>query len=947
MVLQENPFMKLKKNSDNPFMALPSAKKVDPDTWPPMPLQSYPSLGQGPEFQGMQIPNQRPQITEPSPYGTSLALLGKGSEDLKGKQNKFYNLGESELPSSVFMKADLTMEGSDDYKRVIALDLGIDGKDVQVRSHPELGDKTYRIKKDGKWGQERRLEAGGPVEFLAANPSSIPAFGLEILAGFLGLAGGPVGAIGASAVAAMTTRAARLYAGEEAGYNKMSHSDIWAEASLEGLMAVAGGAGADAVIGASRYMFQNPAMKKFFSNISKEQMDAFRKTLDDKLAPMMKERYGIDFTVGQVLQEGKTLGAQIGESTVEQVRKLETSLAKESEPLRKLQDAQSDLLVSQRQGLETGAAPRADKMDLPEVSAQIQRGLAPEDDIVRLQQNADENIRLLNDELSQTFDAPDVVLSAQELRGSLRDARKNARTRAGEPYDVFWNDVGGKAQVVVDTAPIRKVALEHKGKLSKDAFPNMVAEDKDIVNQALNWGKGVKEIDKVVPTTGNVVSINPSKPMINIKLPSVVVFDAQSFKTVNRAITVLKDEKNRLITGKGDTKVKDARFLQDMIDGFTTARDNALDAISPGASGSLKKIDAAYSKTLTNIDTSNVNRILEVATGGKPNMSPLSAIGALLDDSGEAAEAYMKLVNDPNSIAGGALPEIRQGIRSLYKKEVLSLPQSERTLAHESFMRDKGDALEVIMSPDEFSSFNKGAGETFKKIELREARLASEIDNINKSFKTEFSTTNRDLVDFVLQGDKRQTIKNTIELKKFLSDESLDQYKRLRARKMLDDITGTDKMKQQVIDPDKITDVLTKQAGELKTLFGSQYIRDLEEMVRFTDLKNVPQSLAESRDFRNLVAEGVGFMPSVMVFRALFAPPLSKKGLATTAILKVSGKKARAALGEMLANPKQFVALMKAYREQASLDVMRRSIQTPLLGDLLDSVIPSRDQKNE
>ena len=130
---------------------------------------------------------------------------------------------------------------------------------------------------------------------------------------------------------------------------------------------------------------------------------------------------------------------------------------------------------------------------------------------------------------------------------------------------------------------------------------------------------------------------------------------------------------------------------------------------------------------------------------------------------------------------------------------------------------------------------------------------------------------------------------------------------------------------------------LVKTNGkELEELFGATYIRDLKQIGRYADGQTVKMNAQMTSDMQGVLNSAP--TPVMMAFRAMFAPPLSRKGLATTALLKVSSAKTRRALGELLGSPEDMRTMINLQKGYIQLDKARAALQGPLLGSLLDEV---------
>lgn len=901
-------------------------------------------------IQGPFQPNIKPSGGM-SPFGGPLGMPPREMPDeIQSRKRAFQGVGEEGVSAGVLAGADLTNEENSDYRRLIAQKRNIPIESVQVWDNPQVGEKVYRVKEGENWGRPNTIFGkDGIAEDLLANPSAIAGTILETSLGYQGAKLGPGAAVVAAAAGSGLSREARLLLGKFLGKNDYSSTEIHLEALKDAaLTLVAGGLG-EGVVGAYKFM-KEPAIDAMIKNMSRTQFDEVILALESMTADELKKEFGVDFSLSQILKQarrdtvtGRQAEPLASQSTVEGFAALEQQLKNSSPELRVTFDKQADLKALQRQGLTDDNARLLNEPNFKqgqvqdEIQGQIQPVIQAEKDV--LQSKSDAITKKYEDALDNMFKGDTVAKTAEDLSSVLTPIRQGIKDEAGAPYQAFWgrvlkDDAGNPKTVSISTDKINDFASKYAKDLEKDPFKSLHAEDKAIVMDALEFGKIT--VKTPASPAGKIIDRITGKPFIKDQGATTRV-EAQSvdMETISKAVSVLKKEKNRIKNSLD--KTVNARFLNDMIDVFERTRNSVLEGLEQGSSKALKEIDSAYGNTLRSIDTANINRILKSSTGGRPDMTPVQQIEALAADNGRAAMHFMNMVEEGSDAALLAFPQIKKSMKALYKNKVLGLSGESRQTAHDQFLREYGDALETLL-PRQSRLFRGGPEKTLKMIADTEKNLTRELDVINRAFKTEFANTSGDLVEFVTAKTGREAARNTNTLMKYMTPESLDGYKALRHKKILNDISVKDSSNIKIFDPDKIDGLIASNREELTELYGSQYVRDLEKFARFGDITKVPAGKM-TQEIKELTTIGVLKGAGQTVARAFFAPPLSRKGLVATAIFKVSKEKTRAAIGEILASPASLRKAMKLYESKANFNQWRKAFQTPALNAYFDEIL--------
>jgi len=918
-----------------------------PMAFPEDPPLSYPTLNEGVEFQGMQIPNQRPERTQGLTPKGDAPMFFESSEDFQKRENDFFGYSSEKTDTDAHYWLDFTEGTDDDIRNVMSKVYKIPVEDVAVSKDNELGVALTSIRKDGSWGQPKRFRSASQEgeELLKGNVGTASAIGAEIVStiGGMGtgaLLGTPVGSpvvggyVGQSvggALGAYFAAQKRFHYGKENKANDYSDEKIDELATSEAQWALGGGVFGDVIGGVGKLIFGNSGAREFMNQISTRQFNEIKAVLSSGKLDDFIEASGGEVTVGQIMEEAVNLGStktgvNISESTVKEIRKLEDGLGAYSPKLGKIKDIQIKKTELMADDLFTDASTDADALV---ANQQIKKELlnnASEKQLVS-ERGQEQILQDYTAELDAEFNNMPILDTYDQVFSKLKEVKFKTKAKLGSAYTKFWDSVGGKNQALIDTSDLRAVANAEAETLNRDAIPHMSSEDFSIVKNVLNWGRQVKE--GLEFGAGGVLT-----PVTRVS------FEKQTFESVNRAITALKAAKSDAVAGSvTSTQSADIRFLNKMIKSFEGVRSDALRGIDDNAADALAKIDGDYKQGLVNIDEANINKILTLSKSGGATESVVGVLSGLFGDSGRNARSFMKLLQVEGSEALESLPAIKQSIRTLYGKQVVS-----GEMSHKAFMDQYGEGIGIIMSPKEagrFASGNKGAIAAIKEAEKRSITDSAEISALTGgNGDIDSSVLKSTLVD----GDPDATWKKAQSLTKVLSPEGLKQYKAVRLRKIKRDLLPSPTEEgQTVLRPDDIktlgerVESLVKTNGkELEELFGATYIRDLKQIGRYADGQTVKMDTKMTADMQGVLNSAP--TPVMMAFRAMFAPPLSRKGLATTALLKVSSAQTRRALGELLGSPEDMRTMINLQKGYIQLDKARAALQGPLLGSLLDEV---------
>ena len=96
----------------------PAQPALGPNAWPEMPP----------------LPNLRPLRDKNENRNLMMGIEPESAEQLIGRENQFYNLGQSDISDKVWNMADYTLERTKDYKQIIAKQRGLAEEEERAAS---------------------------------------------------------------------------------------------------------------------------------------------------------------------------------------------------------------------------------------------------------------------------------------------------------------------------------------------------------------------------------------------------------------------------------------------------------------------------------------------------------------------------------------------------------------------------------------------------------------------------------------------------------------------------------------------------------------------------------------------------------------------------------------------------------------------------------------------
>jgi|TARA_R110000803_G_scaffold210681_1_gene283148 hypothetical protein len=912
----------------NPLMPtdrfVPLGESVKKDAWPPMPPQSYPSLDQGVEFQGMQIPNPRPVRDKNENLNIAMGLEPELPAQLEAREDQFYNLGQSDISDKEWNKTDYTLERPKDYKQVIAEQRGLAEEDVQIRQHPELDIVTYRTRgEDRKWGQEKRLEKGGLREGYQANKAALTGLGAEAIAGVGGtLFAGPLGGVAGAAAASAGQRAVRLLIGRGMGLNK--DVNIAKESGIEALFSLGGSVAGEAIMWGVRRAISSSTIKVLMADMGPDAIADMKKTVAVFLQKSGQSEADAALNVDQVFRQSDLPSStkQRISATTSQVRPFSKKLKSQGDELEReiLDLSEGAELVAMDESIETALAA-------PKITSKILSVAKQEADdrILQVESQAASDTAKFETVLDEITQSPEIGESFDLMRNQIASARESVLTGISKKYQDFWSSI---PSAKIDPTPLNNFAVKWKKRLEQDIFPFLAQEDKSIIENALNFGKKTKTIPavpegQILDQYGNVIQKAAPEQSIEVSVPA-------NFEQISRAISVIKEELRR----EGIDRRGAKGLLIKLKKTLTGMRDDALEGVDDVAMDELKALDNTLSSTMRNLEQSNINNIVKSLDKGLSVSGVEANIGRLLGGKGIPSKRFMELATNPNSDIFVKLPAIKDTIKAFYKDSIEGKTGKGLETVHTNFMKKYGRGMQNILTDEEFKAFSSGADATVKKLaEISSKRRSAllKLEDIGVEGRVD------NIVDWTLSG--KNPIERTKTIMKIIGgDQELKaQYKGLRGRRLLNDISEmTDSGPEFSVKKMDVILKSTAQLGELGELFGHSYVRGLKKIQKIARLSQEGTGGNLNPEILRLIQEQGPQSATMAIWRAFVARPLSRAGLLTTGAFKLLGAQGKKSLGNLIANPEKFLTALELYSSNAPINQWAPVLGAIGLGGLID-----------
>lgn len=820
-----------------------------------------------------------PEMEEPLPAFRQRKAEMLGFDEVPEQHQRNYNRLKEML--------GFTPGRPENQERIVEMAFG---EDAELKFHKGFGEHVIEFKSGeivpfdalglGSEQDIRGMRAGAGV--LASEVTTGAAgFGVGLALG--GPAGGfVVGGLSAP-IGAGLGRYQALQQGKAAGAHDASESEMLGEAAFEYAISLGGELLGGIGMATFRRFLGSPEAKRMLGELSEKQIDE-------------AIEYATDLNARVQARTGEELGATTGQAV--------TQVAPETG--RKIQAFERGLEAA---GAEVGAGARASQEAAEKAVKAKMLGEVPEslEDALpfgeAIQDVAEGNLGRAREQIVKSAheeraeaivkqldiaDAPPTLTSAEGVRAWMKESRDKVFSQLGDNYQKFWEGVPD--QTFVNLEGLRNTAVKWHGTLKKDIFKSMTEEDVKLVKSAMRAGLETKKV--------------PALDIDLVLISKEVTEDiGGTFDQVSRALSTLKAEQRVLKETPGFARSREGKLLNDFITELDAARDAALEGLDPALRIELDALDDAYRVAKEKIDLSLINRMITKKKSGGFRIADDALFKTILRNPSEARN-IAGIISNPEYAAFNTAEGIKKGIMGVYRDRVI-----DGTMTHKSFMNQHGPSIKQFFTPKEMRRFDSLSKAT-AQIRVADANEKALLKNLSKTFDHKVTTYNPEEVIEFTAG----SLSETRRLKKMLEKHpgKWKQYQALRSRKFLDEIEMVDDAGFRNVDFGKLDNFLKADKGEMAEVFGKTFREDAQLLADIAQLRKVPKAINST--WTNALKE-VESTPTLLLWRAMFARPLSRLGLITTSTLKLDRQAARKATAKLLANPKLLRKAMNLYRK--------------------------------
>lgn len=407
------------------------------------------------------------------------------------------------------------------------------------------------------------------------------------------------------------------------------------------------------------------------------------------------------------------------------------------------------------------------------------------------------------------------------------------------------------------------------------------------------------------------------------------VEDLTDLASVSRAISQLKGEMRALQAGKS-TKARQKTLISDFINELEDARGRALRELDPDLQKELATIDRAYRDANERIYGSLLGDMVAKNPQGGYIIKDDNLFKKLASQPSELRQLN-GLINSPEYAGFGGTTLVKDGFMKLYRDLVV-----DGTRTHKSFMNTYKDSMKEVFAPQEMKKFDNFASAQ-KNIDFIEKNRAAQLKRLNKSFDAKMQSYDPETI----LDKTKNSLTKVRRVKELLTPDQFDDYKKLYARDFLNSV-----MDDGTFGPEfsikKLTDRISKDKGELRAVFGEDYVKHMQWVADLMQVRKMPKT--EKGVLSELMKENPNAGPALMFWRGTVARPLSRAGLLTTSALKIMRSGSREALGKILENPNNLRLAYELYQKNANLRKWNSFLRAIGYNELADKLLGKDDE---
>lgn len=752
----------------------------------------------------------------------------------------------------------------------------------------------------------------------------------------------PIAPILASSAAAFATSLGRLQYAKSQGFLSPDVSD---DAILNQAIKEAGFSAAFGVGGAMAFKFIKPVLRAMGAASPKLAVDideaVFVKAFDDfTSSPAGKKAAEMDImpSSAQILEAAatsasgpvRTVKLQAGATELAELEsKIGTSASRETAegvltPSRQ-RAAAADEVIRAEAALEPamppgvrGTAARLTEADQAAMGREIQTVAADRaaQQTAAIETNVNQQLinveRALDDALNlpSSIQSPaDIGLAAKEAIGDAYDAASQSLGKGYEDLFSRWSEKTGISldSVVVGKGGIKPTEAVDFAVQIRNTLPDRpfaTTQDNQVINKVLD--------SFLISEKGAVRQVKPI-----------------SLRTLNENIRDLRRlERKAFNAAQRGEDAPSPEVISGMVEALETARNRVISrkGAPEGMADELRALDdqfADFSKRFRGVQTSAVAKL-------RTAKNPEAAWNLLFQKDARGGTAVLDIAEELNTPANRDLfNDVSNTVRNKWLNTVVKRDPSGNitkvdVAAHNRFVDEYGAVMDSYLSPAERAALGNARefGETVTNIQ---SRKAADLNAINRQFELGGGKAiEPELIFEQAWKNKRFTRFDELYTTLNRSPELMNTFKAFVYKDMFDPAAGRVKNfnGRSVLDPDQMKIYVDENKAKLSTLFGQEYVTNLNTVLEATKaaLTEVPKRGA--REEGNLLT-GI-----IRGYVGMFTRP----GRFLTAFNRVRGQVKEDALTTALADPRVMAEAARAARKSPLAKEAEKTIGRLLLG---------------
>lgn len=461
----------------------------------------------------------------------------------------------------------------------------------------------------------------------------------------------------------------------------------------------------------------------------------------------------------------------------------------------------------------------------------------------------------------------DESASGRVARQAVEAERARRSQAANEAWDNYRNTIGFNPNTFTSNHSLRI-----------EGEPARIINSMDAERQAAIFGFERNHLGQVLPDE-LVTAVQNGRPI--------------DLATIDRSIQKLRQRSRQANTSLGlDVNTADLARVESAL---VMARREYLNRVAPDALTALDAAEAASRRKSDLVRRSALSDVLRRDGDGYRLTDSDVFRSIFIKRDAEAARELYAIADPQQRLA------LQRGVMSIYRENFTENGVPRPTL-HSKFMRDYAEVAGAFFSPENQASVRR-FGEMGAALERESERAASYLRTLNRGLNKKVESTRpEDLVKGILDGKFSGQDVRTIS-----SAMTKAGYKDQAIKAFGAEIQGRI-FREGQFSASALSDLLYKKGAQIIQFGGDAYFRDLKKFERMAKIGS--RVAARSAGKEN---ESVLMRASRVIVR-----PLSREGLARTALRDINSKNREAVLYEILTDPAKLREFVNLQTSRAS-----------------------------